>query len=184
MINQTVVTEETILWLALPWTYGKGGEKMRLSVFASPRLEGTGDGFWTLADPNGTRRCSFSHWPNVIDTIAFNLELKGRTLPDHAPVKPLRQWTPDLWPLLFSEHTPVDSFQNSGSAPASLPDRVASYSPKLAGDAVRNLYAQSGPSARVAPHMATLSATDDATLVCLLRRDHPDLEVARSCRLD
>ncbi|MBV9266764.1 MAG: hypothetical protein JO061_11400 [Acidobacteriaceae bacterium] len=99
-----------IMWTALPNGFTAAGNKLRLSVYVSPRLV-TNNG----VDGELSQFPDFLNWPKTIGPIKFNVQIQGGpsfTVSRNAAT-PL---APKLWTSLFQPTTYVRSYQ--------LPDKT------------------------------------------------------------
>lgn len=97
--------KQTIMWTALPNGVTSGGDKLKLSVFVSPRLE-TAEG---LPRPQLSQFPDFLSWSAKVQGIQFAVQFEGGAAIQAARVGPALE--PDLWAALFKPTTYTQPYQ-------------------------------------------------------------------------
>jgi hypothetical protein len=114
------IEEEEILWTALPGGFCDG-DRLRLSVFVSPRLYASKGGRCRIGEAS-----SFMDWPRALQNIAFQVALRKEQGPpsELAQVRPPALADSSLWKSLFCADTLVDPFLKPVPPPPLPPDQV------------------------------------------------------------
>jgi hypothetical protein len=97
--------KQTIMWTALPNGVTSGGDKLKLSVFVSPRLETT-EG---LPRPQLSQFPDFLNWTTKVQGVQFAVQFGGGAAIQATRVGATLE--PDLWAALFKQTTYVEPYQ-------------------------------------------------------------------------
>jgi hypothetical protein len=96
--------KQTIMWTALPNGLTSGGDRLKLSVFVSPRLETT-EG---LPRPQLLQFPDFLSWTAKVQGVQFAVQFEGGAAVQATRVGPALE--PDLWAALFKPSTYVEPY--------------------------------------------------------------------------
>ncbi len=97
--------KQTIMWTALPNGLTSGGDRLKLSVFVSPRLQTT-EG---LPRPQLSQFPDFLGWAAKVQGIQFAVQFEGGAAIQATRVGPGLE--PDLWAALFKPTTYAQPYQ-------------------------------------------------------------------------
>lgn len=140
--------KQTIIWTALPGgVLPTAPARLRLSVFASPRLQDDG------AAPAAERLAQFpelADWPATVSRLSFTFAFQGGGSFTAAPVGPAPESA--LWQALFPADTPVSPHRFSGYG-----DRfVRSFPVRNTTAFLQGLYQAQGRAGDDAPALAAV----------------------------
>jgi len=96
--------KQTIMWTALPNGLTSGGDRLKLSVFVSPRLQ-TAEG---LPRPQLSQFPDFLSWTAKVQGMQFAVQFEGGAAIQATRVGPGLE--PDLWAALFKQTTYVEPY--------------------------------------------------------------------------
>ncbi len=96
--------KQTIMWTALPNGLTSGGDRLKLSVFVSPRLQ-TAEG---LPRPQLSQFPDFLNWTAKAQGMQFAVQFEGGAAIQATRVGPALE--PELWAALFKPATYVEPY--------------------------------------------------------------------------
>ena len=97
--------KQTIMWTALPNGLTSGGDRLKLSVFVSPRLQTTE----SLPRPQLSQFPDFLSWPTKVQGIQFAVQFEGGAAIQATRAGPALE--PELWAALFKPTTYTQPYQ-------------------------------------------------------------------------